>query len=88
MKKILTILAVLFTLNCSAQEYTYYQDTTYYLERQKLYQLVRSEVTDSSVKFKYEQDKLIRRKKLKRINRIAFGVFAVVTTTLIILTKP
>lgn len=78
MKKLLTLIAISFTLNCNAQ------DTTYYLKREKLYQLVRSEVTDCSIRTKYEQDRLIKRSKLKKTNRIALGIFAFAVTTLLI----
>lgn len=76
MKKLFTIIAILFTINCSAQ------DTSYVLGREKFYRVIRQEVnlTDSNSVLKYTKLKLENRRKVKRINRIAFAVFIGVTS--------
>lgn len=47
MKKILTILAVLFVVNCSAQ------DTTYIQKRNELYRQISTRVTDTAIYNRY-----------------------------------
>ena len=61
MKKILTIVAILFVVNCQAQ------DTTYYQKRNDLYMNIRSKVTDSIT---YKQQYSLRVKKRRRTDRI------------------
>jgi hypothetical protein len=79
MKKLLFAIAILFAVNCQAQ------DTTYVLKRAKLYQVTRVEVTDASAKQKYIEHRLKQNRKYRRINRIAFGVFA---TVILLVWKP
>jgi hypothetical protein len=71
MKKVLFAIAILFSVNCKAQ------DTTYYLKQQKLYMSIRSEVTNPNEcekAFKLQQQK---RKRKDRIYTIVAGtIFA------------
>jgi len=75
MKKLLFAIAILFAVNCKAQ------DTTYYLKRAKLYQITRVEVSDAdtSVKRRYVEYRLKKQRQNRRMNRVAFGVFILVT---------
>lgn len=73
MKKLFVIIAILFSVNCSAQ------DTTYYLKGNKLYQVItiNREVCpdDKNAMVKYTEQRLRNKRKVRRINRIAIGVF-------------
>lgn len=75
MKKLFFIVAILFSINCSAQ------DTTYVLKGNRMYEVVRTEVnlSDTNSRLKYEQIKLKKKRSFRRMNRIAFGVFILFT---------
>jgi cell division protein FtsL len=69
MKKVLFAIAILFSVNCKAQ------DTTFYQKRNDLYMSIRSKVTDSTI---YKQQYSVRVKKRKRNDKI----FTIVVGTL------
>ena len=74
MKKLLFAIAIIFSVNCKAQ------DTTYYLKQQKLYMAIRSEVTnptDQLKAFKLQQQK--RKRKDRIITIVASTIFASVS---------
>jgi cell division protein FtsL len=61
MKKLLFAIAIIFSVNCKAQ------DTTFYQQRNDLYMQIRSKVTDSLT---YKQQYSLKVKKRKRNDRI------------------
>jgi cell division protein FtsL len=69
MKKLLFAIAILFAVNCKAQ------DTTFYQKRNDLYMSIRSKVADSSI---YKQQYSVRVKKHQRNSKI----FTIVATTI------
>jgi hypothetical protein len=69
MKKLLTTTAIILSLNCAAQ------DTTYYQHRAKLYMAIRTQVTDSTV---YKQHYSMQLRKQNRKNRIMTVIVGVV----------
>ena len=71
MKKVLFAIAILFAVNCKAQ------DTTYYLKQQKLFMAIRSEVTNPNEcekAFKLQQQKRKRKDRIYTI--VASTIFA------------
>jgi cell division protein FtsL len=71
MKKLLFAIAIIFSVNCKAQ------DTTYYQKRNDLYMSIRSKVADSTI---YKQQYSVRVKKRKRNDRI----FTIVVSTIFV----
>ena len=69
MKKVLFAIAIIFSVNCKAQ------DTTFYQKRNDLYMSIRSKVTDSLI---YKQQYSLKVKRKKRIDRI----YTIVATSL------
>lgn len=67
MKKILTIVAVLFVVNCSAQ------DTIYFQKRNDLYMGIRTKVTDSSIYNRYYTLEYKKRKRKEKVFTIVVG---------------
>jgi cell division protein FtsL len=61
MKKLLFAIAIIFSVNCKAQ------DTTFYQKRNDLYMQIRSKVIDSTI---YKQQYSLKVKKRKRNDRI------------------
>lgn len=61
MKKILTTLAILFVVNCQAQ------DTTFYQKRTDLYMSIRTKVIDSTTYKRYYSQRIERRRRNDRI---------------------
>lgn len=50
MKKIITLVLILFTINCVGQ------DTTYFRQREELYMSIRTKITDTTIQRKYLPD--------------------------------
>jgi cell division protein FtsL len=71
MKKLLFAIAIIFSVNCKAQ------DTTYYQKRNDLYMSIRSKVADSTI---YSQQYSVRVKKRKRNDKI----FTIVVSTIFV----
>ena len=68
MKKILIVIAILFSVNGKAQ------DTTYFAQRNTLYMQIRQRVTDSSVIHQRLHVKTPKQKRNDRIFCIVTGV--------------
>jgi hypothetical protein len=68
MKKILIVIAILFSVNGKAQ------DTTYFAHRDQFYMQIRQRVTDSSVIRQHYYIKSPRRRRNDRIYCIVTGV--------------
>ena len=69
MKKLLFTIAILFAVNCKAQ------DTTFYQKRNDLYMSIRSKVTDSTI---YKKQYSLKIKKRRRNDKI----FTIVATSI------
>lgn len=71
MKKLLTTTAIILSLNCVAQ------DTTYYQQRNDLYMKIRVHVTDSIIYKQYYSVKLEKeRRKNIRMSIVLGAIFA------------
>lgn len=78
MKKIIIMLAMLFSISC------YAADTTYFCRKEVVYMKISMPVTDSTTYLQYIKQKEIKKRREKRENRISFGVFIL---TLILIWK-
>lgn len=75
MKKVLFAIAIIFAVNCKAQ------DTTYYQKRNDLYMSIRTKVIDSTI---YKQQYSLRVKKHQRNAKIFTIVVGTIFTSVTI----